>query len=438
MTRSLSAKQLAADYPRDASWQRQYAHALAEFGDYPAAYAWLTRVLAKESKGLDWEEELLRNTYAQLLRQQGRSADLVAYLAAWVQQDPSGTSAYNQYLTALIKSDQIEKADALALRWLKDAEVPGELPTPAEARLNAAVRLMLGQGFELYTNRVEQRWRTPLAQAVRFFARHESRAATAEHILSQHPFQHTDEARTLRKALAGILSADIDKLPADAVQRLAGWARFGDAEPAAWNKIAAKLRQRWTAATEDAAKHKLGQALVGILSRQETATELLAFLRLQHQTGPEEHRAEYANWLFDRLLAQPWSADFETEALALLDKLSTAEEPGTRLLASVAALHRLTDAMLASRIAAGAKTLEHPEKLTRTELLKKQEERRQRARESLADRLRKDADKQPKALGRWLKVESHYLDVPLERHLKQAATDAWAIIRGGSAPQGHE
>src|SRR5262249_47191964 len=49
-------KQLAADHPRDYSLQQQYAQALAGTGDYPAAYAWLTRVLVKEAKWLDHEE----------------------------------------------------------------------------------------------------------------------------------------------------------------------------------------------------------------------------------------------------------------------------------------------------------------------------------------------------------------------------------------------
>ena len=67
-------KQLAADYPRDYSMQQQYAQALAGAGDYPAAYAWLTRVLVKEAKWLGYEEESLRNTYTHLLQQQGRQA----------------------------------------------------------------------------------------------------------------------------------------------------------------------------------------------------------------------------------------------------------------------------------------------------------------------------------------------------------------------------
>src|ERR1022692_1154005 len=216
-------KQLAADYPRDYSAQQQYAQALAGGGDYPSAFAWLTRVLVKESKWLDYEEERLRNTYAELLEQQGRFTDLVAYLAAWVEQNPAGTAAYQQYLSALIKTDQIEKADALALRWLKDAQVPDKLSPPADARLEAAIYLMRGNIYRLYTNHVEERWLSPLAQAALYFARHEAHASSADLILSNDQFARTEEARALRKALAKILPDEAGKLPAEQVLRFVGW-----------------------------------------------------------------------------------------------------------------------------------------------------------------------------------------------------------------------
>jgi len=50
----------------------------------------------------------------------------------------------------------------------------------------------------------------------------------------------------VRKKLAGILIAEIDKLPAEQVNRLVGWVQFDDAVPAAWTKITGVLRQRWT------------------------------------------------------------------------------------------------------------------------------------------------------------------------------------------------
>src|SRR5262249_26461127 len=146
---------------------------------------------------------------------------------------------------------------------------------------------------------------TPLAQAALFFAKHETQYSTAEQILSNHQFSRAEEARKLRKTLAGILTNEIDKLPAEQVHRLAGWVHAEDADAAAWTKISDSLRQRWTNEVKDEVKHVLGQSLVVVLSRQEDPNELLTFLRRQRQTGPEKHRAEYANQLFDRLLQQP-------------------------------------------------------------------------------------------------------------------------------------
>jgi Flp pilus assembly protein TadD len=427
-------KQLANDYPRDYALQQQYANALANTGDYPAAYAWLTRVLVKDAKWYDWEEDALRNTHAQLLQQQGRYADLAAYLSAWVERNPPSRTAYEQYLTALIKTDQIEKADALALRWLQEAQVPGELAPVAAARLQAAMQFMMGNGYQLYTNRVEERWLAPLAQAARYFARHETQASITEQIVSQQHFARTDEGRKLRKDLAAILTTEIDKLSAEQIRRFAGWLHADDAEPAAWTKAIGQLRQRWLSEAKDETKHVLGAALVTLLSRQETSNEpLTVFLRLQYEKGPAKYRTGYANQLFNRLLQNPWQAELEAEAFALLDKLSDSAEPGMMLYTSVAALHRLTDGLLENRIAAHTAALEHPEKLTRTELHKKQAEFRQQAREGVANRLRKEAAKHPKALANWLIAESVYLDITLDRSLKQAQAEAWEVL--GAVPK---
>ncbi len=428
----LLRKSLAAEYPRDYSLQQQYARALAESGDYPAAYAWLTRVLVKDAKWRDWEEDSLRTAYTQLLQQQGRYLDLVAYIAAWTESNPAGRSAYEQHLHALLKSDQIEKADTLVLSWLKDAQKPGEMLPAIEGRLNAAVYFMLGNGYQLWTNRVDERWLKPLGETALYFARHETHSSTTSQILSNHQFQQSEEAGRVRKQLAGIVSVEIDKLPADQAHRLLGWVHPSDAEPAAWTKIASVLRQRWSKEADDHFKHTLGQALISILARHDTPTDLLTFLRLQRQTASEAYRASYTIQLFDRLLEQPWTVDFEAEAFTLLDKLSTAEDEGTRLFSAVAALHRLTDRLIDSRIAAQTKMLTHPEKLTRIELRKKQDDFRRLAREGVADRLRKEAAKHPKALAQWLTAESFYLDLLLDRNLNRAAAEAWELL--GNAP----
>src|SRR5262249_34543901 len=160
-------------------------------------------------------------------------------LADWVAENPAGRSAYEQYLGALLKADQIEKAETLALKWLKDGQIPGELPPAVSSRLTAAVQFMLGNGYEFWTNRVEERWETPLAQAALFFARHETHYSTTDQILSSQGFRRSEELPGVRKKLAGILSADIDKMPPQQARRFVGWVQQDDAEPAAWTKIAA-------------------------------------------------------------------------------------------------------------------------------------------------------------------------------------------------------
>jgi predicted Zn-dependent protease len=422
-------KELAAKYPHDSGLQGEYVRALAESGDYSAAHAWLTKVLSKEARWLDHEEDSLRTTYAELLQQQGRYDELVRYLAGWVEQGPNGRSAYEQYLSALIRSDQVEKADAIVAQWLKEAQVPTELSPAVQSRLSAAINLMLGQGYGLYTNRIEERWLAPLAKAALFFARRESGQFATDQIMSHHAFRASDEGRQLRKTFAGILAAEIGKMPAKQMQRFANWIGPDDAGADAWAKILAGMRSRWLSETRADAKHFLGQTLNDVLTRHGNAGDALAFLRLQWQKGPEKHRAEYANQLFSRLLAQPWSAAYEDEAFSLIGKLESPEtEEGRHLFSAVAALHRLTDTMVEGRYAARMKTIEHQEKLTRIELQQKKNENQRLARAGFADRLAKEIARQPKALTPWLVVERLYLDVTLDRNLKQAESACWQYL----------
>ena len=140
------------------------------------------------------------------------------------------------------------------------------------------------------------------------------------------------------------------------------------------------------------------------------------------------YRTAYANELFNTLLAQPWTAAIEEEAFALLDKLAAPDEPAGGLYTRVAALHRLTDAMLEARFQAGMKAVEHPDKLTRTELQKKHDEFRKAAREGFAARLRAEAAKQRQPFAQWITAERVWIDVLLERDLKQVAAECWAIL----------
>jgi Flp pilus assembly protein TadD/predicted Zn-dependent protease len=416
-------KSLAVDFPRDVNLQSQYFQHLVYAGDFDAAYAWIDRILGPDAEWDAGEEATLRTYNANYLQQQGRYRELAAYLADWIKRDPEQEQPYGQYLTALIRSNQGAQAETLVGQWLREGQVTGELAGPVAARLAAAVAFTLGQGYDLYTYRVEERWHAPLAQAALFFARHDEHLSTAAKILQDGSFQSTDAARTVRKTLAGILVKEIDTLSVAQIGHFVNWV-WSDSDMGrdAWQTVADRLRKRWDAEKKPKLQHQLAQPLVRILTWL-GPDQVLAFLRIQCNIGPEQHRVEYVNQLFNALLSSNWSLEFEAEAFALLDKLAEADAPAGGLAIRVAALHRLTDAMLEGRYQARMKTVDHPEKLPRTELLAKQDENRRLAREGFADRLRREAVGQAKPFANWLIVERLWIDTLLGRNLKQTADE---------------
>src|SRR5262249_59891486 len=98
---------------------------LVNAGDYAAAYAWLDRVVTRDARWSPSEEESLRGLYTQFLFNQGRYADLVEYTAGWVKRNPDGPTAYQQHLSALIRVNDLDRANELIAQWLKDGQVQG-------------------------------------------------------------------------------------------------------------------------------------------------------------------------------------------------------------------------------------------------------------------------------------------------------------------------
>ncbi|MBC8117785.1 MAG: tetratricopeptide repeat protein, partial [Candidatus Saccharimonas sp.] len=422
------SKRLAGDFPHDAHLQYGYAQALARSGDFAAAYAWLDRVLVPEVKWESSQEEMLRAQYADLLQQQGRYRELADYLAAWIKRNPETESPYAQYLSALVRSNQAARAETLTAQWLREGRIAGEMPRPVAARLGAAIAFATGQGYNLSSNRVEEHWHPTLSELALFFARHDAHLPIVGTILQSSRFSSTDAARVVRKALANRLVAEIDTMSLAQIDYFVTWV-WSDSgtERDDWKKVAAGLRKRWDAEKKPDVRHRIAQPLYRVLSWLSPA-EVLSFLRVQWKEGSELYSVSYAHELFTALLAQLWTAEIENEAFALLDKLADPEKPADGLFTRVAALHRLTDTMLEARFQALLKTIEHPEKLTRTELQKKHEESRKSAREGFSDRLRNEAARHAQLFGTWLVAERVWIDILLDRDLKSAADECWAVL----------
>jgi predicted Zn-dependent protease len=410
-------KELAHDWPRDFALQQQYAQALANAGDHAAAYAWLKAVLDPKTRWLPYEEESLRNTHIQLLEAQGRYPDVVDYLADWVKRNPESTTPYDHYLSALVRIGEIDRANTLVAQWLREGQAAGERTPAAAARLQAAIS---------EAHRVEPRWLKALADAALVFARQDSTLSFANSILSAGQFQQSDEGQRVRKTLLAELESGLDKLTPGRIEHYLQW--ITAEERPDWKKIGDGLRKRWAAETDAEKKHQLGRALVQVHTRQGDAPALLAFLHAQREQGPALYRTSYAGELFQALLSQPWSAEYEDEAFLLLNKLSDADDKDERLKAQVAALYRLTDRMIDARRAAKMKAIDHPEKLSRIELQKKQEEALRQARIGFADRLRAAARKANGPLASWLTIERLHVLTVLRKDLAEVAAECWKIL----------
>src|SRR5262249_37439837 len=156
-----------------------------------------------------------------------------------------------------------------------------------------------GQGHNLYTNRIEERWLKPLADAAQFFVRRDDTFALADRILSSGQFQQTDEFKRVREALLADLTTRIDMLTPTRLQPYIHW--IGAGTTTVWKQIGDGLHKRWSAENDTEKKHQIGQALVQALSHQDNPAAALAFLHEQWWRGPAQFRTRYARELFNTL-----------------------------------------------------------------------------------------------------------------------------------------
>ena len=108
--------------------------------------------------------------------------------------------------------ERVEKGRGLVARGRRDAGKQGRVEQPALARLNASVSLAMGQGHNLRTNRIEEQWFEPLAETVRFFARHEHHVDVANRIMQHWLFQRSDECKKIRAEIVDALQANMATL----------------------------------------------------------------------------------------------------------------------------------------------------------------------------------------------------------------------------------
>ncbi|MHB8861540.1 MAG: VIT domain-containing protein [Pirellulaceae bacterium] len=427
-------QQQAADYPHEASLQEQYVRALVEAKDYVAAKAFLDSVLSTDGRWNAGEVESLRNILTQMYREQDRYGELVSYLTAWVSTNPEGASAYQQYLSALVKNDQIEEAIRLTQLWLEEGLQPGRSPKPVAARLAAGVELALGQGFELQTDRLDPKWWEPLANVVQFFVQQGTLPPCAHQIMLHGRFQQTEQFQRVRREILPLLSDKVATLHIGHLQHFVDWTWGQEVQEGGWAAIAESVRKRWEAEAHPERKHVLGQVVARILQGKVGGEEYLGFLRLQLDQGPQQYRTSYARTLFDALTRGPWSAEREDEAFGLLTRLSDADEVFEKLAAQVSALQLLTDSAVQSRFQVLMAEVPNQSDLTRTQLRDKQTENLRSARVAYAERLNQHMRNASELMVPWLTAEWTYLQMILQANLDEVEQRSWEVL-GATPPR---
>ena len=449
-------KKLAESSPWNLSYQIDYSRRLSQAGQFESAYSWLRAELARPIERNDQESEALHTALADLYRAQGRWDDLLTFTKSWVAQNPVSTSfssAYAQHLTSLVFVDRMDEAMELALKWINESKVPERMTALQQARAESGLNFALGNPYNLWFQRIDERWFEPLADVARFFLSHPYRLDIAARIINHNQFQQSREADRLRGDLLKMLQSDLDNLAPVVLPLLVNSTLSGRLELTAplngrkqvdaaqipneiWQKIADALRRRWDNSTDTKDRQALGDALLSIYSHRFRNELWLPFLRERIRIAPADSRQDAVSALFEAILTVDWTADLEKEAFACLRDLTDATAPDERLAAQAPALYRLVDAMLSRRQAAGERLLNDQgglDKLTRKELETKKAEIRQNARLGLAATLIEEAKREDGPLSQWLQIERFWIEVRQGSSIPEASEFCWKLL--GNAPQ---
>ena len=446
---------LAEVAPWNLQWQVEYATALTNAGRSDAAQTWLRKELDRPVKRTEHDQDVLRSAMANLLYTRARWQEFLKITTEWVSHKPTSltnNSPYAQHLSALVFNDQLDQANELALKWLTEGRIDGQLAPDQQARLVSAINFAQGHFFHFTTHRVNERWYEPLATTVRFFVRHPHHS----HIASQafgHQFQNTEEADRLRGEFLVLLQSDLAKLSPSQIQLLVNWTTYGRIELplplqgrtqfeaaevplAVRRKIADSILARWKQETDKEDKHALSEILRSVYEQHFQDDLLLPFLRQRLDIDDPKFKDGNTSQLFESLLTAGWTAEIEKDAFARLRQLARLDKTTDRLITQLPALYRLVDAMLANRQEAALEAWKDQggqDKLTRQEVAARRLEIRRTAQSELAAQLADEGKQEDGPLSNWLLMEKAWLDMQLNQDLPGVRQFCWTLL--GDAPQ---
>ena len=200
-------RKLSDEAPWDTGMQTDYANRLMQAGHADAAYQWLQAQLDRPIQRDNADDDTLRTAYANLYRGQARWEDLLRFTTKWIDRKPEYQSAYLQHLSALIYNDRLDDANALALQWLKQAQVENKLTPDQESRLSVAISFAQGNVYDMWFNQMNERWFEPISDAIRFFIRSNTQMQIVSRLMD-YRFTESDSADRLRGYFLKLLETE--------------------------------------------------------------------------------------------------------------------------------------------------------------------------------------------------------------------------------------
>ena len=429
-------RELAQEFPTDASAQLALVRALADLDEREEAYSLLERLLAQETWPAASRRQFRRRA-ADMLEQDGSTGKLVEVLSAAMAEAPEDQDLCSRYLSALVTAGEDERANALITEWIEAGlDADRDRPRAEQVRLNAAVSCALGQ-FRHYSGGhwLDKRWLPLLTRVVRHYLKTHDTGIPAERIMSQHYFRHSPAAKRLREEVMAMLTRDLAALSPTVVQQLVRWTQAGDpvvAKPG-WRDLMARLRERWRQAQNEADKYALGQTVTVLLGTCGDTSEQIAFAHEQWKAAPEQTVGRYAEALLNLLLAQPWSVEVEDLCFEALPDIGRGEQPDVQEAMLAGALQHAVDRLVRARLDAAWGAVQEKEAKTRTQQRAARKQCRLSARTGMVERLDSEHDRATSLLRPWFDIERMYWRVKLGQDPEAVADACWAQL-GEEAP----
>ena len=111
------------------------------------------------------------------------------------------------------------------------------------------------------------------------------------------------------------------------------------------------LLTRWRAAEKSSSRSELAVLIDEIENKAFDEKHRVGWLRTRLNEARDDERSMAANLLFNHLLSIDWSAEQESEAFALIERIATVKEPNARVAQILPLLQRWVAAMVSQRIA---------------------------------------------------------------------------------------